>query len=350
MALLFLFISLLTTLYSFSKSRKASFSSLCFFIYSSTLIFQDSNSLSNFSRLVLVLSISPLSQLISFFVIEKASTNILPTAINATIDAIIDVIGPHAIAIATHKAVIAILNTGTTSDADNNQVMNLANQIIIGARASHIATERPSKADDISVKAPSIPFNCSFANFSAVPHAFSRAAFSLSILSVPSKNELNAATLLLSVSSNVSARSIPSLFSFFNHATSSGNVSTGHHNAFASFQDPSARFNKIFLVAVPALLASNPALDKTPSNAVVSSKENPNVLATGQASVIAVENFSKSNALFAKLLAITSFTLVASLALSPYIFNVAPTVLAVSPRSCPKAAARFRELSVRSRI
>jgi hypothetical protein len=52
----------------------------------------------------------------------------------------------------------------------------------------------------------------------------------------------------------------------------------------------------MFLPAVAALLASNPALASTPSKPVVSSKDNPKALATGAIVLIALLRYSKDKA------------------------------------------------------
>ena len=85
------------------------------------------------------------------------------------------------------------------------------------------------------------------------------------------KKALKAATLRLSVSSNVVFKSTPCAFNFFKPATNSGNVLTGPPKAFANSPLPSARFNRIFLVAVADIEASNPASASFPNKAKVSS-------------------------------------------------------------------------------
>lgn len=160
----------------------------------------------------------------------------------------------------------------------------------------------------MSVKLQSSVSSCCVASDSAVHHASCSFQFNISILSAHSRKRLNAATLLLSVSSSVHAKSIHESLSVLSHDTSSGSVSTGQPKAFARSHDQSARLSSIFLVAVPALLASKPASVRTPKRDVTSSSENQKAFAIGQASTIAVENFSKSKALFANAFANTSLT------------------------------------------
>ena len=108
------------------------------------------------------------------------------------------------------------------------------------------------------------------------------------IFSASERKALNAATLRLSVSSNVEARSIPLSLNFTNPSTISGSVFTLPPNSLANFPLASAKFNMIFLVAVADIEASNPASANFPSKAKVSSMVKLKALATGPTIGIAV--------------------------------------------------------------
>ena len=94
-----------------------------------------------------------------------------------------------------------------------------------------------------------------------MPVAFSNASLRSNISSAPERNVLNAATLLLSVSSNASPRSIPSAVNCFNPFTKLGKSLTGVLSDLPNLLLESAKFNNMFLVAVAALDASKPAFD-----------------------------------------------------------------------------------------
>jgi len=227
-----------------------------------------------------------------------------------------------------------------------------ATALIAGAISSHSFVFIQSQALLKRVRLQSRVFSCSVASACAVPPASSSHLASSLAHSAVRRNWLNAATLLLSVSSRVFARashfetSPSSPLNSISQSISWSKFSTGHHKVFASSPPESASLSIIFLTAVPELLASNQASDSFQSNAVVSSKENQYVFAIGQAFVIAVENLLKSKAEFANDFASTSFTRQASVASSQKIFNVAPVVFAVSARSRLKALARARDESV----
>jgi len=146
----------------------------------------------------------------------------------------------------------------------------------------------PSQADCNSLTEPSTVLILSSAVFFSTPLTSSNESRRFIAASAPSKNVLNAETDLLSVSSNVVLRSTPCAFNVLRPSISSGNVLTGLPKATASLPLESARFNRIFLVAVAADEASKPALASVPSNATVSRSENPKVFATGPTVAIAV--------------------------------------------------------------
>ena len=140
---------------------------------------------------------------------------------------------------------------------------------------------RPSQAEDRPFSAPSRLFDIVSAILSAAPFALFSSSRRAITLSVPDKNVLNAATLLLSVSSRASPRSMPLSFSLFSPPINVSRSVTGSPNAFARSPLASARLRMIFLVAVAALEASKPALANCPSNASTSSNWKPKAFATG---------------------------------------------------------------------
>ena len=140
---------------------------------------------------------------------------------------------------------------------------------------------RPSHAEDRLFSDPSRLSAIVSAIFFAAPSQLFNSLRRLMTLSVPDRNVLNAATLLLSVSSRASPRSMPLSFSLFSPLISVSRFVTGSPNAFARFPLASARLRMIFLVAVAALEASKPALANCPSNANTSSISKPKALATG---------------------------------------------------------------------
>ncbi len=146
----------------------------------------------------------------------------------------------------------------------------------------------PSHADCSSLMEPSTVLILSSAVVFRIPPTSSSESRSSRAASAPSRNVLNADTDLLSVSSRVVLRSTPCAFKVLRPAISSGNVLTGFPRATASFPLESARFSRIFLVAVAAEEASKPAFASVPSSATVSLKEKQNVLATGPTVAIAV--------------------------------------------------------------
>jgi hypothetical protein len=89
--------------------------------------------------------------------------------------------------------------------------------------------------------------------------------------SAEDKKTLNAATLLLSVSSNVLLRETPRWLSVFKPSTNSSKFLTLPPNSFARLPFASARFKSMFLVAVAALFASNPESLSLPNSAAKSS-------------------------------------------------------------------------------
>ena len=146
----------------------------------------------------------------------------------------------------------------------------------------------PSQADCNSLTEPSTVLILSSAVFFSTPSTSSNESRSSKAASAPSRNVLKAETDLLSVSSNVVLRSTPCAFNVLRPSINSGKVLTDFPNATANLPLESARFNRIFLVAVAADEASKPALAKVPSKATVSLRENPNVFATGPTVAIAV--------------------------------------------------------------
>ena len=146
----------------------------------------------------------------------------------------------------------------------------------------------PSHADWSSLTEPSTVLILSSAVFFSTPLTSSSESLRAKAASTPSRNVLKAETDLLSVSSNVVLRSTPCAFSCLSPDISSGNVLTGLPKATASLPLESARLSRMFLVAVAAEEASNPALASVPSRATVSLSEKPNVFATGPTVAIAV--------------------------------------------------------------
>ena len=94
----------------------------------------------------------------------------------------------------------------------------------------------------------------------AVPFASLSASLNCVTSSAPLKKVLKAATLRLSDNSNDVAKSTPALSSCCNPAINSSRFLTGCPIDFANSPFASARFKRIFLVAVAADDASKPAL------------------------------------------------------------------------------------------
>ena len=143
------------------------------------------------------------------------------------------------------------------------------------------ASVRPSQADFNNLVAPSTVLSRSPWMRSNSPETSSRLARNSLVDSAPERKAEKAATLLLSVSSKASPKSIPESRNLINASNISSNVRTLPPSLFANLPLASERFNIIFLVAVAALEASNPAFAKAPNNAVVSLTVSPKALATG---------------------------------------------------------------------
>ena len=117
-------------------------------------------------------------------------------------------------------------------------------------------------------------------------------------------------------------------------------------NVSLTLTPSAANWENAILSFVPASVPSMPLLARTPNNAVVSSKLNPNSLATGATLPIDPANFSRSNADAPNAVAMTSATFPASSASNPNWLMVLTTVSAVGPRSFPNAWANANVESV----
>ena len=182
------------------------------------------------------------------------------------------------------------------------------------------------------------------------PLALSNCVAKSPIVPVPSSKILNAETALLSTSFSMSSVGIPESFNSCKAFSRSSTLSIPVPSSFDNFDEEFVRSSIIVLKAVPAIEPLIPALASVPKIAVVSSKENPATLATGATNDIELENLSMSKAVEAKLVAITSVSLVVSLASKPKALSVEPATLADCPKSRPKAVERFRVPSVTSKI
>ena len=117
---------------------------------------------------------------------------------------------------------------------------------------------------------------------SAVPLVSFKASRNSKTSPAPRKNVLNAATERLSDNSNDFARSIPSASSCCRPATKSSRFLTGCPIDFARSPLASAKFKRMFRVAVAADEASKPAFANCPNNAKTSSMLKPKAFATGE--------------------------------------------------------------------
>ena len=236
-------------------------------------------------------------------------------------------------------AVELLIVTITLSNARTNSVSqptNVRNNPLPSLRCKL----SPSHAEERPLSAPSRLSPIVSAICLAAPFALFNSLRRFRTLSVPERNVLNAATLRLSVSSNASARSMPLSFKVFKPAIRSSRLLTGCPSACASFPFVSARFSNMFLVAVAALDASNPALANCPSNASTSSILKPKALATGDTVLIAFCRKLNDNADFVVLAVILSVNSCACVVSFSNIRRAAPVKLAASARLLPVACAK----------
>ena len=205
-----------------------------------------------------------------------------------------------------------------------------------------IESMNPSHADCSSLTEPLTVLSRSSAMRFSSPSTSSRLSRSSCVASAPWRKVLKAETLRLSVSSSVVARSMPSAFSCFSPASSSGSVSADPPRDLASLPFASARLSRMLRVAVPALDASNPALESDPSRATVSSMLKPKVLATGPTMDIASLRYSKLSALLLAATAHIERTSSVSPDCRPKMRRAAPANEAAEGRSAPIAVAKWR--------